>query len=192
MTYYLHRISHGAELAHPLLERGILSVGGSDGNSSSAPGGWPPSLRRRWRAASRSASAPRVAKNSAVFMTDTFSATAMGRHCFAFSCRYPPQSFLGRQHHDPESAGSIAEVPLVECDQRIGIAVDRGFQHHFIGRIAELRTVPSSHRKAPSFNLQLLLRHFVHRIPMRCNEPRAGSGRLKPARGSAPAVWTRS
>ena len=30
MTYYLHRISHGAELAHPLLERGILSVGWSD------------------------------------------------------------------------------------------------------------------------------------------------------------------
>ncbi len=26
MTYYLHRISHHAELAHPLLERGILSV----------------------------------------------------------------------------------------------------------------------------------------------------------------------
>ena len=30
MTYYLHRISHHAELAHPLLERGILSVGWSD------------------------------------------------------------------------------------------------------------------------------------------------------------------
>ena len=30
MTYYLHRISHHAELTHPLLERGILSVGWSD------------------------------------------------------------------------------------------------------------------------------------------------------------------
>ena len=30
MTYYLHRISHHAELAYPLLERGILSVGWSD------------------------------------------------------------------------------------------------------------------------------------------------------------------
>ncbi len=29
MTYYLHRISHHAELAHPLLERGILSIGWS-------------------------------------------------------------------------------------------------------------------------------------------------------------------
>ena len=31
MTYYLHRISHRADLAHPLLEQhGILSVGWSD------------------------------------------------------------------------------------------------------------------------------------------------------------------
>ena len=30
MAYYLHRISHHAELAYPLLERGILSVGWSD------------------------------------------------------------------------------------------------------------------------------------------------------------------
>ena len=30
MTYYLHRISHYAKLAHPLLKRGILSVGWSD------------------------------------------------------------------------------------------------------------------------------------------------------------------
>ncbi len=30
MNYYLHRISHHAELAYPLLERGILSIGWSD------------------------------------------------------------------------------------------------------------------------------------------------------------------
>lgn len=30
MKYYLHRISHHAELAYPLLERGILSIGWSD------------------------------------------------------------------------------------------------------------------------------------------------------------------
>ena len=30
MTYYLHRISHHAKLAYPLLERGILSIGWSD------------------------------------------------------------------------------------------------------------------------------------------------------------------
>ena len=30
MKYYLHRISHHDELAHPLLERGILSIGWSD------------------------------------------------------------------------------------------------------------------------------------------------------------------
>ena len=30
MKYYLHRISHGIELSHPLLERGILSIGWSD------------------------------------------------------------------------------------------------------------------------------------------------------------------
>jgi len=30
MTYYLHRISHCAELAYPLLKRGILSIGFSD------------------------------------------------------------------------------------------------------------------------------------------------------------------
>ena len=30
MTYYLHRISHHSELAHPLLDRGILSIGWSD------------------------------------------------------------------------------------------------------------------------------------------------------------------
>ena len=30
MNYYLHRISHHDELAYPLLERGILSIGWSD------------------------------------------------------------------------------------------------------------------------------------------------------------------
>ena len=30
MKYYLHRISHCIELSHPLLERGILSIGWSD------------------------------------------------------------------------------------------------------------------------------------------------------------------
>ena len=47
------------------------------GNRSSGTGGSPPFLRRRRRAASRSASAARVAKNSAVFIADTFSATAV-------------------------------------------------------------------------------------------------------------------
>lgn len=34
MNYYLHRISHHAELAYPLLERGILSIGFSDFTTS--------------------------------------------------------------------------------------------------------------------------------------------------------------
>jgi len=30
MSYWLHRISHHAEVSHPLLERGYLSIGWSD------------------------------------------------------------------------------------------------------------------------------------------------------------------
>ena len=44
---------------------------------SSGSGGWPPSRRSRQRAASMSASALRAAKKSAVFMAETFSATAV-------------------------------------------------------------------------------------------------------------------
>lgn len=47
------------------------------GGLSSGPGGNPPSLRNKRRAASTSACLPQAVKNSAVFMAATFSATAV-------------------------------------------------------------------------------------------------------------------